>query len=84
MPDQPTTKPFDITDGANRYEPCPACRRSFGMGLVTRTAENRNLLAVECDCGFRGDEVPTDGLSSSAADYSAFLAWNKMERRDPF
>jgi Zn ribbon nucleic-acid-binding protein len=66
---------FDITDGKNRYEPCPACGADFGMGLVVRNG----TLAVECDCGFRGTEIHSD-QPSSQSDRAAFDAWNQITR----
>lgn len=44
---------FDISDGRNRYEPCPSCDREDGMGLVAL----KQTLAVQCFCGHRGPEV---------------------------
>ena len=66
-------EPFDITDGRNRYEPCPKCGADFGMGLVVR----KGTLAVECDCGFRGPEVAATPPSPKS-DKAAFEAWNRI------
>jgi hypothetical protein len=79
----PPATQFDITDSRNRYEPCPRCKRDFGMGLAWRrgvTIEDGGLRAVECDCGFRGTEIA--GPVGSATDKAAFDAWNAMPRRD--
>jgi hypothetical protein len=59
---------FDITDGRNRYRPCPRCERTFGMGLVTR----RGKVAVWCECEFTGPPAETDR--------EAFDAWNALPR----
>lgn len=66
---------FDITDGKNRYEPCPRCGAEFNMGLVTQ----KNLLAVQCmECGLRGPEIDNT-RPSPENDKAAFDGWNTSE-----
>jgi hypothetical protein len=82
---------FDITEGRNRYEPCPACKADFGMGLSVKVAKPIFKLAVECSCGFRGPEIecpdPTIPgaweawpVPSHQRDKQAFDAWNALPR----
>lgn len=67
---------FDITDGRNRYQPCPRCLAGIGMGLSVKAG----TLAVECAyCGFRGPEI--SGVPGSAeTDRAAFDGWNAVPR----
>lgn len=74
----PVSKPFDITDGRNRYRPCPNCGAAEGMGL----AWFRGTLAVECCyCGHRGPEIR--GKPSAERDKAAFDGWNSPMRAGP-
>lgn len=77
-------KPFDITDRRSKYQRCPKCSATFGMGLVTRGRH----LAVECtECGHRGPEVEVPEIGQWAAwsvpsherDRQAFEGWNSQK-----
>jgi hypothetical protein len=71
---------FDIRSASNRYLPCPACGGTVGiMGLVGRGP--LALLAVECQCDFRGPEFARDANDILAADRAAFDAWNALPRK---
>jgi len=69
-----TPKPFDITDAHNRYEPCPVCRRDFGMGLRTTVGQR---VAWCSNCGHEGPGFPAE---SEDADELAFDGWNEDSR----
>lgn len=79
-------KEFDISDGRrNRYEPCPKCSASIGMGLSTKNG----FVAVSCGwCDHRGPEIqapPPDQWETwpvpwHERDRQAFEAWNKQSR----
>jgi uncharacterized Zn finger protein len=47
--------PFDITDGRNRYAPCPGCGHVCCAGVIT----HGGMSAIEClNCHHRGPEFP--------------------------
>lgn len=85
MTDTPSTQttagaePFDICDGRNRYEPCPTCRRDWGMGLTDR----KNGRFVWCPCGAEGPRITVDERPYHEVDRLAFAAWNAMPRIQP-
>jgi hypothetical protein len=65
---------FDITDGKNRYRPCPECGATLNMGLV----HVRSLLCVQCAfCGFAGPGIP-DSKPCWQNDKKAFDYWNAL------
>lgn len=65
---------FDITDGRNRYFPCPNCGKTCCAGLSTK----KGVLAVMClQCGFRGPGVDHDHPSAEK-DERVFDAWNEL------
>lgn len=65
---------FDITDGGNKYQPCPECGVKIGMGLSSR----RGKCYVQCGhCEAKGPQVPDGGCEQ---DKAAFDAWNGMKR----
>lgn len=70
---------FDITDGRNRYAPCPKCGATLGMGLTL----SRIGIAVEClACEFRGPESHLDPHLgwTPEVDRTAFDGWNAIPR----
>jgi ribosomal protein S27AE len=74
---------FDITDGKNRYEPCPACGISWLMGL----SGNRTHLYIVCGkCHHEGPRIEYQGMDANARrlrtmDRLAFEAWNDESRQ---
>ena len=59
---------FDITDGRNRYAPCPGCGGVACAGM----GGGNGMTAVFCTvCGHRGPEF----LNSADSDRLAFEAW---------
>jgi hypothetical protein len=70
---------FDITDARNKYNPCKKCGNCL-VGLRTRNGR----IAVECDCGHRGPEIPAwmelscDDRGSWEVDKLAFDEWNAL------
>jgi hypothetical protein len=74
---------FDITDGRNRYEPCPACGVSWSMGL----SSNSTHLYIVCgECKHEGPRVDYRGMDTNAhrlrtMDRFAFEAWNEESRQ---
>jgi predicted nucleic-acid-binding Zn-ribbon protein len=82
-----TQDSFDISDGRNRYKPCPKCASEFGMGLISKGGKwasgvglvEKGTIAVQCTiCGFRGPEVVNN--TNGASDRAAFDAWNGLPR----
>lgn len=73
---------FDITDGRNRYAPCPRCGAALGMGLTS----SKIGIAVECQaCEFRGPESHLDARLgwTPEVDRVAFDEWNALPRPAP-
>jgi len=69
-------EPFNITDGKNRYRPCPECGMAEGMGLVQR--EGRlHVLCVACQ--FLGPGVPNP-RPCWQTEKKAFDYWNALPR----
>jgi hypothetical protein len=74
---------FDITDGKNRYEPCPACGIGWLMGL------SGSLTHVYITCGkcpHQGPRIEYDDKDVKARrlrtmDRQAFEAWNEESRK---
>jgi len=67
---------FDLSDGKNKYKPCPRCRSDCGMGYISR----RGFAAIECIlCGFRGPEIAFE-VPSWKVDKMVFDAWNNVPR----
>jgi hypothetical protein len=70
---------FDITDTQNKYNLCKKCGGN-SVGLRTR----KGRIAVECDCGNRGPEIPAwlelscDDRQSWEVDKLAFDGWNAL------
>lgn len=74
---------FNITDGRNRYEPCPACGISWSMGL----SGNMTRLYVVCGtCSHKGPQIEYHAMDANARrlrtmDRLAFEAWNEESRQ---
>jgi hypothetical protein len=67
---------FDITDGRNRYEPCPGCGSLLDMGLTSR----KGFVFVWCPhCNCEGPHIQ-QSYPLTEADRLAFNAWNSMKR----
>ena len=65
-------KKFDISDGKNKYEPCPKCGALDGMGITSRGG-----MHVVCGyCNHDGKAFVVDRSNPTAADKLAFDAWN--------
>jgi hypothetical protein len=70
----------EIGEGRNRYEPCPRCDATEGMGL----AVIKGHLAVQCFfCGFRGPDIPISGRRTPDHDQAALDRWNQIKRTEP-
>lgn len=74
---------FDITDGRNRYEPCPACGIIWSMGL---SGDKTDLYIVCGKCHHEGPRVEYRGMDANAhrlrrMDRLAFEAWNEESRK---
>jgi hypothetical protein len=73
---------FDLNDGRNVYQPCPSCKKHYGVGLIQR----RGRQAIECDCGHRGPEIDIPTLEQWVSwpvprherDRLAFDGWNNQ------
>ena len=74
---------FDITDGKNRYEPCPACGIEWMMGLSGVVGR----IYVACGkCHHKGTQIEYDDKDVQARrlrtmDRQAFEAWNEESRK---
>ncbi len=74
---------FDITDGKNRYEPCPACGIEWLMGL----SGDLSHMYVTCGkCHHKGPQIEYDDTDVRARrlrtmDRLAFEAWNEESRK---
>lgn len=67
---------FDITDGKNKYEPCPGCGATDSMGLASHGG-----IHVVCGyCDHKGKAFPIDRDDLTSADKLAFDAWNEESR----
>lgn len=67
---------FDITDGKNKYEPCPKCGTEYDMAISSRGG-----IHVVCgECGHKGKSFEYDPHNRTAADKLAFDAWNAESR----
>jgi hypothetical protein len=69
---------FDITDGKNRYEPCPACGVEWMMG---RSSCEGRIFIVCGRCRHKGPQIAYDDKDVEARrlkaiDRQAFEAWN--------
>jgi hypothetical protein len=65
---------FDITDGRNRYVPCPVCHSVVGMGISTRNGYQ----FVRCtSCDHEGPMIQCI-QPSSGIDKLTFDAWNQQ------
>lgn len=58
---------FDITDGKNRYNPCPGCGATLHMGMTSKAGKPL-VICIQCD--HEGPRHDTDK--------AAFDAWNKQ------
>lgn len=68
--------PFDISDGRNRYAPCPQCKSDHGMGITSRNREQFVLCTL---CKFEGPHFPYK-VPSAELDKRVFDAWNEVPR----
>ncbi len=67
-------QPFDASGGRNRYRPCPRCKATSGMGMIS----NSGGTGIVCACGCAGPRI--SGPPAAWKDKWAFDAWNDIER----
>lgn len=78
---------FDITDGRNRYEPCPKCGIDFLMG-ISSNGKVQYVICGKCDHRGPSVELPPQGewetwpVDWHERDRLAFEGWNEESRRE--
>ncbi|MFK5893149.1 MAG: hypothetical protein QM504_08000 [Pseudomonadota bacterium] len=57
-------KEFNICSSENKYNPCPVCHATFGMGITEKYDDNSNtIVVILCSCGHHSLGVQRQGIS---------------------